>query len=140
MDFNADQMRKDALIPEGRYKFRVKDAREKRSAAGNDMINLKLGLSVEGRNVFLWDSLILTPKMFWKIEHFCEATGLNEALANGRLMAQDCLDKEGYLDIVQKIDSQTGVLDNQVKDYAMPELEAKNDDIIPFDEDIPNFA
>ena len=46
MDFNAQQMRADALIQEGRYKFVVKDAREKRSAAGNDMLNLKLGIKI----------------------------------------------------------------------------------------------
>jgi hypothetical protein len=142
MDFNANQMRADALIPEGQYKFRVKDAREKRSSAGNDMLNLKLILNINGREVSYWDSLILLPKMFWKIEHFCETTGLQEALANGRLMAGDCIDKEGWIDIVQKVDGQTGVLDNQTRDYVMApvETEAKNDDFIPFDEDVPNFA
>ena len=95
MDFNANQMRQDALIPDGRYKFHVKDAREKRSDSDNDMINLKLILTVNGRSVLYWDRLILTPKMFWKIEHFCLATGLSDKIIEGRLMAQDCLDKEG---------------------------------------------
>jgi hypothetical protein len=139
MDFNANQMRADALIPEGQYKFRVKDAREKRSTAGNDMLNLKLVLYVNGREVLYWDSLILLPKMFWKIEHFCETTGLTDALNAGRLMAQDCQDKEGWIDIVQKIDQSTGVLDNQTRDYVLAP-QAKNDDFIPFDEDVPNFA
>ena len=75
MDFNANQMRADALIANGRYKFRVKDAREKRSSSGNDMLNLKLTLNVNARDVIYWDSLILIPKMFWKIEHFCMAIG-----------------------------------------------------------------
>ena len=140
MDFNAAQMRADALIQEGKYKFRVKDAREKRSSSGNDMINLKLVLFINGREVPLWDSLILLPSMFWKIEHFCEATGLSEQLANGRLMVQDCLEVEGIVDIIQKVDVQTGELANKVKDYLPPEQEAKNDDFIPFDEDVPNFA
>ncbi len=142
MDFNANQMRADALIPEGKYKFRVKDAREKRSSAGNDMLNLKLIIFINNREVPLWDSLILIPSMFWKIEHFCEATGLEENLANGRLMAQDCQDQEGYVDIIQKIDAQTGELANKVRDYiqAPVETDAKNDDFIPFDEDVPNFA
>jgi hypothetical protein len=139
MDFNANQMRSDSLIPNGQYKFRVKDAREKRSAAGNDMLNLKLILYINGREVSYWDSLILLPKMFWKIEHFCETTGLNEALENGRLMAQDCLDKEGWIDIVQKVDQSTGTIDNQTRDYVLPPTE-KNDDFISLDEDIPNFS
>lgn len=139
MDFNANQMRSDALIPDGRYKFRVKDAREKRSAAGNDMLNLKLILNVNGREVSYWDSLILLPKMFWKIEHFCETTGLTENLNAGRLMAQDCINQEGWIDIMQKVDQQTGVLNNQTRDYVI-EIEATNDDFIPFDEDVPSFA
>jgi hypothetical protein len=66
MDFNANQMKEDALIKEGRYKFRVLDAREKRSGAGNDMINLKLQLEVSGRAVTYWVSLILMPKKLRK--------------------------------------------------------------------------
>lgn len=137
MDFNANQMREDALIPEGRYKFRVKDAREKRSTAGNDMLNLKLSLIIKGREVTLWDSLILLPKMFWKIEHFCETTGLTEQLEKGRIMAQDCINCEGWLDIIHKIDQQTGILDNKIRDYVMPEV--KNDDFVSLEDEIPNF-
>jgi hypothetical protein len=142
MDFNANQMRADALIANGRYKFRVKDAREKRSSSGNDMLNLKLTLNVNARDVIYWDSLILIPKMFWKIEHFCMAIGLTDKIIEGRLMAQDCLDGEGWIEITQKANSQTGELENQTKDYwDAPEVEAVNiTDFVAFDEDVPNFA
>lgn len=144
MDFNAAQMREDALIPEGRYKFRVKDAREKRSSNGNDMLNLRLALQVNNREVLQWDKLILMPKMFWKIEHFCAATGLTDKLNAGQIMAQDCQDKEGYVDIVRKPDSLTGEITNQVKDYIVPEQQIVHEllpvDIVDLNDDVPNFA
>jgi len=137
MDFNAQQMRADALIQEGRYKFVVKDAREKRSATGNDMLNLKLGLKIGDREVTQWSSLILIPKMFWKFEHFCKAVGLTDKMEAGRVMAQDCLGREGEVEIVQKTDNLTGELSNEVKDYifeAQPE-----EPPVSLNDDLPNF-
>lgn len=133
MDFNAQQMREDALLKDGRYKFTVLDSREKRSVAGNNMMNLKLSLEVNSRRVVFFDSLIFTPKMFWKVEHFCKATGMPEKIDQGKLTDQDCFGKEGYLDIIQKADNQTGELINQVKDYVKPE-EAEAAEM--FDDDI----
>ncbi len=140
MDFNANQMRQDALIQEGRYAFSVLDAREKRSTGGNDMLKLKLALNINGRRVIFWDNLMLMPKMFWKIEHFCDTTGMLEKIEQGRLMAQDCMGKEGVLDIVQRANSETGEIENAVKDYVKREAQqqAPVDDIPPsFDDDIP---
>ena len=143
MDFNAKQMKEDALIKEGRYQFRVKDAREKRSSSGNDMLNLQLWLNVNGRRVLYFDSLILTPKMFWKVEHFCQATGMPEKIDQGRLMAQDCFEREGWIDIIQKIDKESGELVNQTKDYVKPESSDAvpvNDESGSFDDELPNFS
>ena len=139
MDFNAKQMREECLIKEGRYKFRVLDAREKRSSAGNDMLNLKLGLTVGHREIAYWTTLMLIPKMFWQVEHFCQCTGMPEKIDEGRLMAQDCFDKEGYIDIVQKANSDTGEIENKTKDFVKPEnlTPASNVDFI--DDDIPTF-
>ncbi len=143
MDFNAQQIKEDSLIKNGRYKFNVLDAREKKSiSSGNDMINLKLSLQYNGRRITYFDSLILIPKMFWKIEHFCKATGMPEKIEEGRLMAQDCFEKEGYIDIIQKQNNQTGEIENQTKDYVKPE------DLVPeehppsdfVDDDIPNLG
>lgn len=142
MDFNASQMREEALIKEGRYKFRVLDAREKRSMAGNDMINLRLILTVGNKTVTYLDSLLLIPKMFWKVEHFCQATGMPEKIEEGRLMAQDCLLKEGYIDLVQKQDQQTGELINATKDYVKPEnlKPSEQTEVEHFqDDDVPDF-
>lgn len=139
MDFNAHEMREAALIKEGRYKFIVRDAREKRSTSGNDMINLKLVLDVNGKLIQYYDSLILIPKMFWKVEHFCKTCHMAEKIDQGRLMAQDCLGKEGYIDIIQKVDARTGELDNQTRDYVKPEdmIQTEVPQEPAFNDDIP---
>lgn len=135
MDFNAQQMREDALLKDGRYKYTVLDAREKVSSTGNNMINLKLSLEVNGRRVVFFDSLIFTPKMFWKVEHFCKASGMPEKIDEGSLTPNDCFAKEGYVDIIRKADNQTGELTNQVKDYIKPEEHEANQ--IMIDDDLP---
>lgn len=140
MDFNAAQMRADALIPEGIYDFEVLDAREKRSGSGNDMLNLKLRVIVNNRAVTYWDCIVLMPKMFYKVEHFCKTTGQPEKIEQGRLMAQDCLGKQGQIHIVQKVDNQTGELGNQTKDYVVPEEAEQAAPAEEFNDDIPNFA
>jgi hypothetical protein len=140
MQFDAKQMKADLLIPAGTYKFRVVDAREKRSSAGNDMINMKLTLLVDGRDVKYFDSLILMPKMFWKIEHFCETVGMPEKIEEGSLMAGDCWEKEGHIEIIQKANRETGVMENQTKDYVtLSQNEAPVPDNSFLDDDIPNL-
>lgn len=140
MDFNARQMREDALLREGRYKFRVLQGREKRSGKGTDMMILKLALDVNGRDYQFWCTLLFMPKMFWLVEHFCQATGMPEKIEEGRLMAQDCDGREGYLDIAHRTNKETGEVEDYVKDFVKPEnLEAAitedefhNDDVPPF--------
>ena len=129
MDFNAQQMREDALLKDGRYKYVVLDAREKVASSNNEMINLKLSLEVNGRRVVQWDSLILTPKMFWKVEHFCKSAGIPEKIEEGRLTGSDCYAKEGWVDITSKPNKDTGELENVVKDYVKPDNVTLDDDI-----------
>lgn len=141
MDFNAKQMREDALLKKGRYKFRVHQGREKTSAKGTDMIVLRMALSVNGRDVQFWATLLFMPKMFWFVEHFCKATGMPEKIDEGRLMAQDCDGKEGYLDIDHRVNAETGEVEAYVKDFVKPEdlkpSESENVDFV--DDDVPPF-
>lgn len=142
MDFNAKQMREDALIKKGRYKFHVIQGREKRSTNGNDMINLKLKLDINGREIVFWTTLLFMPKMFWQVEHFCQATKMPDKIEEGRLMAQDCDNREGYLDIDHRTNTQTGEVEAYVKDFVKPEnlSEAETDAVHGFDDDIPDFT
>lgn len=138
MEFNAAQMREDALVKKGRYPFRVIRGTEKRSSTGNDMMKLQLIIFYNQREIKFFDNLMLMPSMFWKFEHFCKATGLAHKLEEGRLMAQDCDYKEGYLDIDHRVNKETGEVEAYVKDYVKPE-ELAQDTSFPND-DIPNFA
>ena len=137
MDFNANQMREDALIKKGMYQFRVLQGREKTSGSGNAMMVLKLALTVDGRDKPFWCTLIFIPKMFWLVEHFCKATGMPEKIDDGRLMAQDCDGKGGFLEIDHRVNKETGEVEDYVKDFIVPEPLTTNDTI---DDDVPNFA
>lgn len=121
MEFNADQMKKDALAPEGIHKFKVNDASEKTSQAGNDMINLRLELYIDDKKVNMTDRLILIPKMFWKIEHFCNATGKGDLIDKGRLTAGDCMFLEGYAVVAHKYNDISMQTEAIIKDYVIPE-------------------
>lgn len=144
MDFNANQMREDALVRKGRYRFRVLRGQEKVSTNGNDMMNLKMMLSVNGRDVQFFDTLMLMPSMFWKVEHFCKATGMPQKIDEGRLMAQDCDGKDGFLDIDHRVNKQTGEIEAYVKDYVTPDKLETDGAVAPlepaFDDDIPDFG
>ena len=140
MDFNAKQMREDALSKKGQYKFRVLQGREKRSGKGTDMMILKMALDVNGRDYQFWCTLLFMPKMFWLVEHFCQATGMPEKIEEGRLMAQDCDGREGYLIIDHRVNKETGEVEDYVKDFVKPEDLAPpageafhDDDVPPFD-------
>jgi hypothetical protein len=131
MQFNAMQMREDALPKKGRHRFRVLRGNEKRSTNGNDMLNLKLMVNINNRDVLMFDTLMLMPSMFWKVEHFCKAVGMPEKIDQGMLMAQDCDGREGWLDIDHRTNKQTGEIEAYVKDYVKPE------DINSFDDPLP---
>ena len=60
-------------VPAGDYTVEVLNAEESVSKNGNDMIELKLRVHPEGSVLF--DSLVFTPKAFWKIDAFRAATG-----------------------------------------------------------------
>ncbi len=138
MDFNAKQMREDALLAKGKYKFTVLHTKEKTSAKGTDMFILKMRLEVNGRPVQFWATLLMLPSMFWFFEHFCKAVGLESALDAGTLMAQDLDGKEGTLEINHRVNKETGEVEAYVKDFIAPEIAAENDAM--FNDDVPNFA
>lgn len=145
MQWNTKQMREDALIKEGQYKFSVLHTKEKRSQTGNDMLNLKLALEVNGRIVVFFTSIVLTPKMFWLFEHFCKTTGMPEKIESGNLMAQECDNKEGVILIGIRPNKETGELENFTKDFVKP-LEFSQAPVVSpqvdssLNDDIPSFT
>lgn len=144
MDFvplNDQQLRELNLYPEGRYRFQVMRTTQKHSSnSGNDYFNLKMRIWVEGKERILFDMLFFEGKMLYKTKHFCDVTGMSDKYEAGKLMPYECDGKEGYLDLVHRTNTQTGELQNSVKDYVIPEgeqviqVEPKKDD--GFNDDI----
>lgn len=88
------------LRKRGLYDFEVLEAKERTSKAGNDMIetNVKLYDS-EGHNFRLFDYLVSSEGMAYKVRHFASATGLLPAYEKGDLIADDCVGKTGRCQI-----------------------------------------
>ena len=116
------------VLPEGIYPFEVKNAKEKLSANGNEMIELQL--SIEGSSVVVYDNLVFTPKSTWKIDDFRCATG--EVLTPGLQVdftAMDCLGKSGKVQLV--MEDFDGRSRNKVSQYIVPSSTTSNDGALP---------
>lgn len=137
MQYNAKQMREEALPAKGRYHFTVLQTREKRSASGNDMFMFKFRLQNDHKIFNFYQNLVLVPKMFWQFEHFCKATGMPHKIEEGNLMAQECDGKEGYLEMDHRENKETGEIEAYVKDYIFEEVIQQEP--LPFNDDIPPF-
>jgi hypothetical protein len=111
------QIQEESLIPAGDYDFTVREAVEKKSKAGNDMIQLDMDVFVGDRERPMKDWLMEATA--FKLRHFCYATGLGPKYDAGTLTAQDCVGKSGKVKIVQKANGDYG-LQNSVKDYLVP--------------------
>lgn len=140
MDFtplNDQQLRELNLYPEGRYRFRVERTDQKTSKAGNEYFNLKMSINVNGKVCPLFDMLFFEGKMLYKTKHFCEAVGMPEKYESGKLMPIDCDLKEGWLDLVHRVNQQSGELQHTVKDYISEEETQDKQDAGFVDDDIP---
>lgn len=134
----AEQQQQDSyVLPEGIYDFEVVTAEERRSQAGNDMIALKLRVyAKDGSPRYVFDYLL--SKMFYKLQHFCEVTGLTKELDAQLLEAVDCIGKTGLC--MLKIDhAEAPYKDkNSVKDYVKDIPAVKEDGKDTFiSDDIP---
>ena len=105
-----------ALLRKGEYDFLIIDASEKRSAAGNEMIELKLNVS-HGNGLTRTLNDYLVAKRPDKLRHCCVACGLLEKYESGCLSEDDFIGKRGRLRLaVEK--SRKGYPDrNVVEDY-----------------------
>lgn len=135
---NDQQIKELSLYPEGRYRFKVIRTEQKRSKNGSDYFNLKMNIDVNGKWLTLFDMLFFEGKMLFKLKHFCDVTGIADKYESGNVMPYDCDNREGYLDLVQRVNQQTGEIQNSVKDYVIPEpefAEVLSNDFI--DDDLP---
>jgi hypothetical protein len=83
----------NGLWPEGIVDFEVMEAEETTSRNGDDMIKLKIKVFNEtGGSRTVYEYLLGTDSMQWKVRAFCAATGLLDQYETGEL---DAIDMEG---------------------------------------------
>jgi len=86
------------LWPPGDYDFEVYDASEEISGAGNEQIKLTLHVfNAEGKRRTVFDYLVGTAAMAYKIRHFAEATGCVTQYEKGDLMPSEIVQRTGRL-------------------------------------------
>lgn len=138
-----DEVSSFKLLPPGTYSFQVVEAIEKKSKAGNDMIELKLLVwDIEGKEHIVFDYLL--ESVAYKLRHFAEVTGLIDKYQLGAIEATDCLSKSGKVEIEVKEgnfkpDGGKYSDKNSVKDYVRANgavMPSKKDDSF-IDDDLP---
>lgn len=119
------------LFPKGRYKFKVANAVEKPSAAGNDTISLRLTVfhsEISGKTTTVFCSLLPNnPNFAYLVRHFCYATGLHDTYDSGSLRDHQCQDREGFVDLDIEDKKNGYPPKNKVMDFIVD-----NDDSLEF--------
>jgi len=105
------------LFQKGVYSAVVKRATEEVSKSGNDMIKLILTCyGADNTETDVFDYLVFTPGMLYKVRHFCESAGIN--FDKGDLTAEECQDQNIQVEL--KIEKGEGTYrdKNVVNDYV----------------------
>lgn len=95
MDFNpeeADQPAVKKLLDPGTYTLVVREAEERVSSKGNQMIALELECE-DHPGVIIREYLVATQAAMFRIREFTDAAGLRENFDRGRLTEHDCRGK-----------------------------------------------
>lgn len=133
------QLREQNLWPDGSYDFRVAEATEGQSKAGNDQIKLKLIIYKGEASRFVYD--YLQASLEFKLRHFCEATGLLSKYDSGRLNADDMIGREGIVQIRTEPAKGNFEAKNAVKDYVVKKSDIKRPvtaaPVAPANDDVP---
>jgi hypothetical protein len=102
------QKERQTLLDEGTYSFKVNNAiskmsRPKPGKESNPMIELHLtAWDDKGHERYMYDYLVGTRNMAWKLKHFCDAVGLSKAYEDGNFDAWMCVGKSGTAQIGQQ--------------------------------------
>lgn len=125
----AQKSKEFPLLPDGIYDFIVIESKFKTSRAGNPMIELKLRVTHDGLEHTVFDNLIPTDRMIWKVRHFCAATGNLEKFEKETFNENDAMGSRGMMLVGNvgerpKDDGSGGVwkAKNVVDDYLTEEM------------------
>lgn len=107
------------LRKRGLYDFEVLEAAEKLSSKGNEMIELNVKLyDTEGHSFWLYDYLVSSDGMAYKVRHFSAATGLLPKYEKGELTAADCIGKTGRCQLGIEPAKNGYRAKNKIEDYV----------------------
>lgn len=112
--------REFALPPIGEYNFMVVSAEKTFSSNGNPMIKVRLDL--QGADGSVFDNLVISDKMMWKLVTFFESIGLKKKGEELSLSIGDAADKAVGLEGFCKIKHETynGEKRAKVDKYLIP--------------------
>jgi len=129
------------LRKRGLYDFEVLEAKERMSKSGNDMIEMKVKLyDTDGRTFNLFDYLVASEGMAYKVRHFASGTGMLAQYERGELKADDCVGKTGRAQVGIDKAKNGYPARNSIADYALvsagkgPLIASVADDL---DDDLP---
>lgn len=87
------------FLEEGIYEFVIEKAEPGISKAGNKKIDLTLKVIDRGNHRFVFDCLVATENMAYKIKHLCESVGLSAAYEAGKLCPDVLIGRNGMLEL-----------------------------------------
>ena len=109
-----------SVPPIGEYNFMVMSAEKTYSSNGNPMVKVRLDL--QGADGSVFDNLVLSDSMMWKLVTFFESIGLKEKGEELKISISDAVDKctglEGRLKV--KHETYNGKLSAKVDKYLIP--------------------
>lgn len=123
----------EGLLPEGVYDYTVFSAQDKTSNNGNEMIVLELVVfDAQGKPRKLRDWIM--PSFPRKLRHFCEHAGMLDIYNSGKVLAVDCVNRSGRVQIIIEPASEKYRISNKVEDYVSGTMSSKpaSDDDMPF--------
>lgn len=80
------QSKRYTLLDDGVYRAHVINAKEKLSKSNNKMCELLLEVYDDHKGIKkqIYDFLLFTDNMIWKLKHFCDAANLSDSYLNKR--------------------------------------------------------
>lgn len=117
-----NQVQEAGLLVKGVYDFVVLTAEDKTSAAGNEMIALKLGVEDGERQKWVNDYLLATEGGAYKLRHFAASVGMLPEYEAGELTAASMRDRAGKCKIGIDPAKDGFAAKNKVTDYVVPAM------------------
>jgi hypothetical protein len=98
---SEQEIANDGLWPEQIVDFEVLEAEDTTSRNGDDMVKMKIKVfNEEGGSRTVYEYLLGTDSMQWKVRAFCAATGLLEQYETGELEAVEMEGRTGKAKLV----------------------------------------